>query len=87
MRRYLASTNNLQDLQLYVMLLVGIKLLLRESELADLKIDSSDNSINRIKWDASTFSGSGDLRGLAFEIKGKGEKKGAVKMMFRSFVR
>lgn len=54
----------------YVMTLVGCKLFLRNSELTDLKF-SSEDGINAINWELTSFSPSGELVGLAFNIKGK----------------
>ncbi|KAI3646049.1 hypothetical protein MP228_008977 [Amoeboaphelidium protococcarum] len=70
LRNYCISKNNLYDLMFYVMTLVGCKLFLRNSELTDLKF-SSEDGINAINWELTSFSPSGELVGLAFNIKGK----------------
>lgn len=53
-RTYLMSTNNLWDLQMYVMTLVSIKLFLREEEIGGMRI-------NHFMSDLFVINDSGDI--------------------------
>jgi hypothetical protein len=61
-RTHLMSSNDLADLQFYVMMIVSIKLFLRSEEVVDL----SHVQINK---DISIISSSGHVEGLALTIK------------------
>ncbi|KAI3650647.1 hypothetical protein MP228_004128 [Amoeboaphelidium protococcarum] len=70
------SNNKLADYQLFVMVLIGCKLFLREHELAQLKIPTTNDreNVNCVDWNMSSVTPSGDVKAIAFTIMGKSDK-------------
>ncbi len=86
-RSVLMSTGSLQDLQMYVMILIGIRLFLRSAELVDLKISMVDGSKkNLLNWKTSVFTPEGELTGLTFDIMGKKDPKPVSLVLWRDEV-
>lgn len=75
MRECLVNSNNLFDLQLYVMILLSIKLFLREEELASIKIESFNE-------DLFVISSTGFVEGLSLFIQGKSDKQPVTLMIW-----
>ena len=64
-RDYLTNTNKLEDLQMYVMVLLGVKLFLRVSELLVLKIVDFEPQYQMVK--------SNRVDGITVVVKGKSD--------------
>ena len=67
MRNVLLSSNNIEDMRLYVMILLSIKLFLRSNEVVKLKIEDIIKEVSVVS--------NGVLECLAFKVQGKTDKK------------
>ncbi|KAI9356475.1 hypothetical protein DFJ73DRAFT_822672 [Zopfochytrium polystomum] len=73
-RTALLSRCTRQDLQLWVMMLLSVKLFLRSDEVLNLALDEDVDSKNHILWNNSSLGSDGVLEFLAFKIRGKSDK-------------
>ncbi|KAJ3089697.1 hypothetical protein HDU96_003694, partial [Phlyctochytrium bullatum] len=80
-RDSLVNSSTLENLQLWVMFLLGTRLFLRSDELLNLKIsnprnpNSTDNCIN---WQITLVNDNGDVELLGFNIRGKSDHRPIV---------
>ncbi|KAI9341777.1 hypothetical protein DFJ73DRAFT_535037 [Zopfochytrium polystomum] len=71
------------DLQLWVMIIVSVKLFLRSDEILGLAFDSNAGTRNYVFWDCSSVSGDGALDVLAFSIRGKCDRAPTTLLLYR----
>ena len=84
-RAALVSTNKIWDLQIWTMTLIACKLFLRSDELVQLNFGNvvNLNQENAINWDLTRVDTDNlGIRGIAFNIKGKSDKKIQVRMLW-----
>ncbi|KAI3645930.1 hypothetical protein MP228_008858 [Amoeboaphelidium protococcarum] len=73
LREYFISKNDAKSFMMWTMIIVSIKLFLRNDEVTDLKIHDPrlENCLNK---DLATFQSDGSISSLAFYIKGKSDR-------------
>ncbi|KAJ3289585.1 hypothetical protein HDU76_007515 [Blyttiomyces sp. JEL0837] len=74
-RQKLLSSNDKKDLQMWVMILLAIKLFLRADEVLNLTFDGDTHGFNRVDWNLTTIHESGMIKGLTFKVSGKSENR------------
>ncbi|KAJ3287457.1 hypothetical protein HDU76_007820, partial [Blyttiomyces sp. JEL0837] len=74
-RDKLLSSNDKKDLQMWVMILLAIKLFLRADEVINLTFAGDEHGFNRVDWNLTTIHETGMVKGLTFKISGKSENR------------
>ena len=74
MRDYLTNTGKLQDLRSYVMIILGIKLFLRVSEILEIQIENFESQYQMVKQNR--------VDGITIKIKGKSDKTSTRLVLF-----
>lgn len=74
-REHLINSNNLYDLQIITMILVSVKLFLREDEVSSLRIES-------FIQDLFVVTPEGYIEGLAVSVQGKSDQKPVTLMLW-----